>query len=300
MNIRWPALVLSALLCFSCSLGRVPKNLAPEEQEFLSQVRYIISREERKTFLGLPASERPKFIEEFWQRRDSDPTTEANEYKIEYLKRIEEAKHLFTEGGTSGWLTDRGRVYILIGPPEQRETYPRGYSFYGVPLEIWHYGFYELRFFDTRWNGNFELDPTSAQLLAEINVAQLGLRSQAKKDEGQIEADLKLDVKLLGEREQRVVVFLPYSDIWLSSEGGRFKTTLEIAWEVYDREYRKLEEKSKTFPLDFAPDELKELKGREFNMDFRLELAPGEYQVVIFLKNLAARTEVRKRIKLTI
>ncbi len=299
MKIHRIAVLLGAWLLFSCSLGRVPKNLKPEEQEFLSQVRYIISREERKAFLGLPASERPKFIEEFWQRRDSDPSTETNEYKTEYLKRIDEAKRLFTEGGTSGWLTDRGRIYILVGPPEQRETYPRGYSFYGVPLEIWHYGFYEIRFFDTRWNGNFELDPTSAQLLAEINVAQLGLRSQGK-TESQHEADLKLDVKLVGERQQRVVISLPYSDIWFSSDGEKFKTTLEIAWEIYDAGNRKIGEGSKAFPLEVTADDLRKFKGHEFNLDFPLDLGPGEYQVAIVLKNLAAKTEVRKRIKLTI
>jgi len=299
MKIRWIAVVIGAALLCSCSLGRIPKNLNPEEQEFLSKVRYIISREERKTFLNLPASERPRFIDEFWKRRDNDPSTEANEYKTEYLKRIDEAKHLFTEGGTSGWLTDRGRIYVLIGPPEQRETYPRGYSFYGVPLEIWHYGFYQIRFFDTRWNGNFELDPASAQLLAEINTAQLSLRAQVKKED-EAESDFKLDVRLVGDREQRVVVSVPYSDIWFSSEGQKFKTTFELDWEVYDADDRKIKEGAKTSPLELTQEELKEFKGKEFSLEFPLELAPGKYQVVITLKNLAAHSETRKRIKLTI
>src|SRR4030042_4812710 len=119
MRIRWAVLGLGLSVLLACSAGRMPKNLAPEEQEFLSNVRYIISGKERKASLPLPPSERPRFIEEFWKSRDPEPGTEVNEYKIELLKRIAEAKHLFTEAGESGWLTDRGRIYILIGPPEQ-------------------------------------------------------------------------------------------------------------------------------------------------------------------------------------
>lgn len=299
MKIRWIMVIISAALLCSCSLGRAPKNLNPEEQEFLSKVRYIISREERKTFLNLPPSERPRFIEEFWKRRDSDPSTEANEYMIEYLKRIDEAKHLFTEGGTSGWLTDRGRIYVLIGPPEQRETYPRGYSFYGVPLEIWHYGFYQIRFFDTRWNGNFELDPASAQMLTDINTAQLSLRPRMKKED-EAESDFKLDIRLVGDRAQLAIVSVPYSDIWFSSEGRKFKTTFELAWEVYAADDRKIQEGAKTYPLELTQEELKEFKGKEFSIELPLELAPGEYQVAITLKNLTAQSQLRKRIKLTI
>jgi GWxTD domain-containing protein len=299
MKIRWIAVIICALAIFSCSLGRTPKNLNPQEQEFLSQVRYIMTREERKTYLSLPSFERPRFVEEFWKKRDTDPLTEANEYKDEYLKRVEEAKHLFTEGGHSGWLTDRGRVFILLGPPEQRETYPRGQSIYDIPSEIWHYGFYQIRFFDTRWNGNFELDPTSAQLLADVNLAQMNLRPRIKV-EGQAVSDFKIDFRKAGERTQLIVVSVPYSEIWFSSEDQRFKATLEVAWEVYDSDGRKIGEGSKTSPLDLSKEEIKEFKGREFSIDFPLKLILGEYQVAVTLKNLTAHTETKKRIKVTI
>jgi GWxTD domain-containing protein len=299
MKIRWIVVLIGAGLLFSCSLGRAPKNINPEEKDFLSKVRYIITGEEKKTFLALPRSERPRFVEEFWKKRDTDPGTEVNEYKAEYLKRIDEAKHLFTEGGTSGWLTDRGRIYVLLGPPEQREAYPRGYSFYGVPLEIWHYGFYQIIFFDRRWNGNFELDAASARMLADINTAQLGLRPKIKK-EGQAISDFKIDVRLVGDRAQLIIVSVPYSDIWFSSEGGRFKTTFELDWELYDANDRKIREGAKTSPLDLSQDEIKQLRGREFSIEIPLELAPGDYQIAVTLKNVTAQSELRKRIKLTI
>lgn len=299
MKIRATVGLVIAALLVSCALGRAPKNLTPEEQEFLSKVRYIISGQERKTFINLPASERPRYVEEFWKSRDEDPDTEINEYKTEYLKRIDEAKHLFNEGGTSGWLTDRGRIYILLGPPEQREAYPRGYSFYGLPTEIWHYGFYQIMFVDRRWNGNFELDSGSARMLADINTAQLSLRRRVKEGD-QVQSDFEIDVRLMGERSELVVVSVPYKDIWFASEGGRFKTTFELAWEIYDAGDNKIGQGTKTSPLDLSQEELKELKGLEFRIDFPLELAPGDYQIAVTLKNLTASSELRKRIKLTI
>jgi hypothetical protein len=88
MRIRWAILGFGLIFLLSCAGARAPKNLAPEEQEFLSSVRYIISGQEKKAFLALPPSERSRFIDEFWKRRDLDPSTEVNEYKTEFLKRI--------------------------------------------------------------------------------------------------------------------------------------------------------------------------------------------------------------------
>jgi len=300
MRIRWAILGVGLIVLFSCSAGRIPKNLAPEEQEFLSNVRYIITGQEKKAFLSLPASERPRFIEEFWRKRDLDPGTEINEYKAEYLKRIAEAKHLFTEGGASGWLTDRGRIYILLGPPEQRETYPRGYSFWDKPSEVWHYGFYEIYFVDSRWNGNFELVPESARLMAEINAAQMQLRSQQTVGQGKSLVDFDVDVRKTSDRERLVVISIPYRDIWFSAEGKEFKTSFELTWEVYDAADKKIQEGTKTYPLSLTQEQLKELGGREWLAEIPLELGPGDYQVALTMKNLTDQNQVRKRIKLTV
>ncbi len=299
MKIRWIMIIVSAAILSSCALGRAPKNMPPEDKEFLSQVRYIITGQERKAFINLPPSERPMFIEEFWKRRDNDPATEVNEYKNEYLKRIDESKHLFTEGGTSGWLTDRGRIYILLGQPEQRETYPRGTSIYGQPLEIWHYGFYRISFVDTRWNGNFELVPESAALLADINTAQMSLRPRIE-DKEQALSDFKINFRLVGDRSQLIVVSVPYSEIWFSSEGHRFKATFELTWEVYDAADKRIDEGNTTSSLDLSQEEIEKSKGRELSLEFPLKLSPGDYQVAVTLRNQTAERELRKRIKLTV
>jgi len=76
-------------------------------------VVYIITDEEREIFENLATEEeREQFIEQFWFRRDPDPTTSENEYKEEHYRRIAYANEHF-RSGFPGWMTDRGRIYIL-------------------------------------------------------------------------------------------------------------------------------------------------------------------------------------------
>lgn len=124
-------LILTIILCLfllfaACATKKLESRLDPLSDEFFDKVRYIITRAETKIFLELPPSARADFIEEFWQRRDPTPGTEMNEYKEAYFERIEEANRLFKGGGRSGWLQDRGRIYILFGPPNERQTNPMG------------------------------------------------------------------------------------------------------------------------------------------------------------------------------
>jgi GWxTD domain-containing protein len=117
-------------LFYSCAGLKEESRLDPVSEEFLSRVRYIITKEESKIFRELPPPARPRFIDEFWQRRDPTPETETNEYKETYFERIEEANRLF-RGAQPGWLQDRGRIYILFGPPNERQANPMG----GRPID---------------------------------------------------------------------------------------------------------------------------------------------------------------------
>jgi len=82
-------------------------------------VSYIITDEERKAFKALKTDEeRDQFIENFWLRRDPDPDTPENEYKEQYFERIQYANEKFSSG-IPGWRTDRGRIYIMFGKPDE-------------------------------------------------------------------------------------------------------------------------------------------------------------------------------------
>ena len=81
-------------------------------------------------------------MSEFWERRNPDPASGENLYKKTYYLRIEESNKLFSSEGKQGWLSDRGRTYIMLGPPERREVHPQGISMYGPAVEIWYYGMF--------------------------------------------------------------------------------------------------------------------------------------------------------------
>ncbi|MEZ5404387.1 MAG: GWxTD domain-containing protein [Bryobacteraceae bacterium] len=96
-------------------------------------VAYIITAKERANFEALRAdSDREKFVEEFWRRRDPDPSTPENPAKEEHYRRIAYANERFAEPGTPGWRTDRGRAYIRNGPPDEIEVHPGKF-------EAWRY-----------------------------------------------------------------------------------------------------------------------------------------------------------------
>jgi len=97
-------------------------------------VIYIITDEERAAFKQLSNDEeRDNFIEAFWQRRDPTPDTEENEYKEEHYQRIAYANEHFA-AGVPGWRTDRGRIYIMYGKPDEIESHPSGGT-YERPME---------------------------------------------------------------------------------------------------------------------------------------------------------------------
>src|ERR1051325_869191 len=92
-------------------------------------VNYIITDEERKAFKALKTDEeRDQFIEQFRLRRDPDPDTPENEYKEQYYERIQYANEHFSSG-IPGWKTDRGRIYVTFGKPDETESHPSGGSY---------------------------------------------------------------------------------------------------------------------------------------------------------------------------
>jgi len=102
-------------------------------------VAYIIEKEERQAFKKLTTdAERDHFIEQFWKRRDPTPDTPTNEFKEEHYRRIAFANLRFA-GSVEGWKTDRGRIYITFGPPDEIDSHPSGGNGDPTPWEMWKY-----------------------------------------------------------------------------------------------------------------------------------------------------------------
>lgn len=144
----WLRRVLIALLMFSLvsgtGFGKTNSSKTGKLPQFYSQwlnrdVAYIITRDEKKTFLQLTTdAERDKFIDHFWEIRNPNPGSPINPYKDDIYQRIEYANAHFAIGaGEEGWRTDRGRTYITLGPPQQIERHLGAPNL--RPMEIWFY-----------------------------------------------------------------------------------------------------------------------------------------------------------------
>jgi GWxTD domain-containing protein len=98
-------------------------------------VLWIIGPEERAAFLKLSTDEeRDEFIRQFWQRREAGAPGGDN-VRAEHYRRLAYANQHFAEG-VPGWKTDRGRIYIVYGPPNSIEAHSVGVA---QPYELWHY-----------------------------------------------------------------------------------------------------------------------------------------------------------------
>ena len=109
---------------------KLRKELETPYRKWLNEdVAYIITDEERAAFKRLHTDEeREQFIEQFWLRRDPTPDTAENEFKEEHYRRIAYANERYASG-IPGWKSDRGRIYITFGPPDEIESHPSGGSY---------------------------------------------------------------------------------------------------------------------------------------------------------------------------
>ena len=180
-------------------LERLRKELRGPFKRWLDEdVRYIITPEERKAFVQMATDEeRENFIESFWMRRDPTPDSMENEYKEEHYRRIAYANDRYASG-IPGWRTDRGRIYIAYGPPDEIESHPSGGQYQRpyeegggftstYPFEIWRYRWIEgigsdilLEFVDPTMTGEYRLtmDPSEKDALLHVPGAGLTLSEQ--------------------------------------------------------------------------------------------------------------------------
>ncbi len=139
--IRCAALALVGPFSAVLALGaQAPLPLSDEHETWLERdVAYIISDRERDAFRNLiSAAERDAFIRSFWSRRDPEPLTPENEFRAEHYERIEYANlRLGGETAVPGWMTDRGRVWIQLGEPDERTNFNSVPGLY--PAELWFY-----------------------------------------------------------------------------------------------------------------------------------------------------------------
>jgi GWxTD domain-containing protein len=160
-------------------------DLPPRFQTFENEVVYIISDVERKAFGELTTDEeRDYFVKQFWARRDPTPGTAENEMKEEHYRRLDYVNAHYSTT-VPGWKSDRGRIYIQYGPPNEMEAHPSGGQYarpaaegggetQTFPFEQWRYRWIEgigrdviIEFVDKNGTGDYQMtmDPNEKDAL---------------------------------------------------------------------------------------------------------------------------------------
>jgi GWxTD domain-containing protein len=295
----------------SCRYYKLEQKLDPVNKEWHNKVRYIITKEESHTFLDLPEEEREQFKEEFWKRRDPDPNTEENEFKMEYFARMDQADELFISEGKPGWMTDRGRIWILFGPPLDRMTYPMGYNAASRCQEVWYYGDFPVVFVDNTCTGTYRLVTYDLSSIRSYNLMYMHELSSAQARaqqtiQGRIEdVSFDWDVDKTVDDPDRVEgtlsVKIPYANIWFAEEGSKLVTTLELRLELKDSEENIVWEFVDSYKVETDEEDLEEKKGKEYKIEipFVLEnelpqLRKGKNRLYGFLTNSTGGDTTKK------
>lgn len=132
--------------------------LMTDLNQAVETLQYLMPRDEWTTLNALPEDEQKEMIETFWKERDPNPETPENELEEEFFLRVAFAnENFFTwPDGRNGWRSDRGRIYIIYGPPT---TVERPASEGSNRYEIWTYRHLQRRFvfLDRLGSGDFRL-----------------------------------------------------------------------------------------------------------------------------------------------
>jgi len=173
IRMKFKGLVFILILLFFASdpllsqKKKSPADLPPRYRQWLEEeVVYIITPREKDVFLQLETDrEREIFINAFWKQRDPEPLTPENEYKTEHYRRIAYAnEHFGKEGPGAGWRSAMGRIYILLGPPDQVERFENDAEIF--PVVLWFYqgktelglpNYFCVAFFKRSGIGEYEL-----------------------------------------------------------------------------------------------------------------------------------------------
>ncbi len=191
--------------------------------DFYEKVRPLMTEEELEAYRHLPdAAEKERFMTEFWAVRDPDPLTVDNEFKQEFEARLAYAEEHFgsrtgsqTVDTLRGWSTERGRIYLVLGPPDQRrafwrETTPevqaarderdnskseRAWS----SEEEWYYAAHNMTLIFKNTRGRWRLEPDYPGLPSLLESVKLSLiaRERELRARGRFRFELDFDGRVL-------------------------------------------------------------------------------------------------------
>ncbi|HTP80342.1 MAG TPA: GWxTD domain-containing protein [Bacteroidota bacterium] len=132
-QIKQPAVAASTNVMMELA-GLSSGELADE----FHKAQYLATNQEIKTFESIGSTEgRAEFLAKFWSEVETGRGMNKPTDRYEYLRRIDVANQRYHSFRKEGWLTDRGRVFVVYGEPDEIERYPSSDN--SKPYEIWHY-----------------------------------------------------------------------------------------------------------------------------------------------------------------
>lgn len=270
-------------------------------EEFYRYARYLFTSEESRIFKSLPDKEaREEFIRYFWEIRDPNPFTPENEFKSEMQERMDFVEKYLREGPVPGWKTDRGRIFILLGAPNEIGDYHDSEKATANNIIIW---FYETRdifafFVDSEGHGVFRLDltRTSMRLLDELEVRKYYITN---KDDGKFGAEL-LDIDLkYDEAQKKLTAKLPASKVqFQDSDNAMMKAQLKMEILIY-AEKKDLIRRSELLSAQMSQEDLLK-KDSILAFVMPLELPAGKNTLDIIISDFLGDAVIRKVIKVKI
>jgi len=247
---------------------------------------------EQAIFTHLPDAEaRKEFIQEFWDKRDPDFTTEVNEAKQEFQRRLEYINRRFREG-RRGINTDRGRIYFFLGPPEKIEEYPFPAGGRGGEL-LWVYDQYELGiyFIDSNGLGSYVIGEIIGNLFEAIEMAKLGETFTERKGS----ATFQNFTLTYDKSRNELQLTIPAKKLSFKDEDGALTADFDITFYVYKEGAAKKEMfvdakrfKGKAEDLEKSP---------QIAFTFSRELPQGKIYVDVVVDGKEANGKSRKIFK---
>jgi len=297
MKYLIPALsIIAVVTLMSCGFsGKVA--LDPTSKDFYETARLIMTKQEKDIFNHLPDQvSREEFIRDFWAKRNPDPDTEENEFKEEFFRRIDYVNLRFREG-IPGWKTDRGRIYIYLGPPDKVEQRPF-INYPDVKGLIW-WGYYKYRlsieFVDRVGDGSYTLNQHMSaygnvlQVIEKVKFGQIFAEGQSRF----VDFDLRFN-----REKKEIIISIPVASLEFKEEEGSLKAEFEFEFFIYKKKGLKMDRFTQIKSFERPEDEILELEDIIFT--FPYDLKPGKYyfDVVMGVKPDIARARKIFEIKI--
>jgi GWxTD domain-containing protein len=290
------------LLAFGCA-SRVKIKQDPFYETFFEKTSLIMTKQEIEVYKHLPDKEsKQEFSKEFWRIRDPDPSTEENEAQTEFEERVEYADKWFADWEPNigkdirenkkserGWNSERGRIYIVLGPPDMvifdemdmrfDQSRERAKA-REVTYEQWHYARYGLWIeFQKTGVAYWEMSTNFSLLSLALESAKLNWISSAYQE------DIKRVFKFQANfKDNKVIIKIPVSRINYEEKEERLDSEFRIKIGVYCN-YKKIDEIEEKKILSESQEELLAKRNIIFEVSCKPNLK-GQYFFDIVVEDL--------------